>query len=172
MGKAKLDETSTVSGSSEAPRSYVILPSMGLIIIVICCCCSLLFNCQGMSDSLWPRGLQHARHPCPSPSIRICPSSCTLTWCCHPIISSPDTLFSFCLQSFPASESFPMSLFFISGGQSIGVSASASVLPMNIQDWFPLGWTCWISLQSKRLSRVFSNTTVQKHQFFCIQLCL
>ena len=129
MGKAKLDETSTVSGSSEAPRSYVILPSMGLIIIVICCCCSLLFNCQGMSDSLWPRGLQHARYPCPSPSIRICPSSCPLTWCCHPIVSSSDTLFSFCLQSFPASGSFPMSLLFASGGQSIEASASASVFP-------------------------------------------
>ena len=98
--------------------------------------------------------------------LPVCSNSCPLSQWSHPIISSSVIPFSSCLQSFPASGSFPMSQFFTSGGQSIGVSASASVLPMNIQDWFPLGWTGWISLQSKGLSRVFSNTTVQKHQFF------
>ena len=99
-------------------------------------------------------------------------NSCPLSWWCHATILSSVIPFSTCLQSFPASGSFPMSQFFASGSQSIGVSASASVLPMNIQDWFPLGWTGWISLQSKGLSRVFSNTTVQKHQFFNTQLSL
>ena len=99
-------------------------------------------------------------------------NSCSLSWWCHPTISSSVVPFSSLLQSFPASGSFPMSQFFTSSGQSIGVSASASVLPMNIQDWFPLGWTGWISLQSKGLSRVFSNITVQKHQFFGTQLSL
>ena len=99
-------------------------------------------------------------------------NSCPLSWWCHPIISSSVSPFSSCLQSFPASGSFPMSQFFTSCGQSIRVSALASVLPMNIQGWFPLGWTCWISLQSKRLSWVFSNTTAQKHQFFGAQLSL
>ena len=121
-----------------------------------------------MSDSLQPHGLQHARLPCPSPTLRACSNSCPLSWWCHPTISSSVVHFS-CLQSFPASGSFQMSPFFPSGGQSIGVSASALVLPMNIQDWFPLGWTGWISLQSKGLSRVF-NTTVQKHQFFGAKL--
>ena len=102
--------------------------------------------------------------------LRVCSNSSPLSWWCHPTISSSVIIFSSCLQSFPASGSFQMSQFFASGGQRIGVSASASVLPMNIQDWFPLGWTGWISLQSKGLSRVFSNTTVQKHQFFCSQL--
>ena len=115
---------------------------------------------------------QHARLLCPSPSPRACSKSCPLSRWCHPTISSFAVPFSFCSQSFPASESFPMSRFFASGGQSIGVSASALVLPMNIQDWFPLGWTGWISLQSRGLSRVFSNTTVQKHQFFHAQLYL
>ena len=114
-----------------------------------------------MSDSLQPHGLQHARPPCPSPIPGVYSNSCPLTQWCHPTISSSVIPFSPCLQSFPASGSFPMSQFFASGGQSI--SASASVLPMNIQDWFPLGWTGWISLQSKGLARVFSNTTVQKH---------
>ena len=100
------------------------------------------------------------------------PNSCPLSRWCHPTISSSVVPFSSCLQSFPASGSFQMSQLFASGGQSIGVSASASVLPMNIQDWFPLGWTGWISFQSKGLSRVFSNTTVQKHQFFSAQLSL
>ena len=124
-----------------------------------------------MSNSLQrPHGLQHARPPCPSPIPGVYPNSCPLSQWCHPTISSSVVPFTSCLQSFPASGSFPMSQFFPSGGQSIGVSASASVLPMNIQDIFPLGWTGWISLQSKGLSRVFSNTTVQKHQFFSAQL--
>ena len=109
---------------------------------------------------------------CPSPTPKAGSSSCPLSQWCHPTISSSVIPFSSCLQSFPASGSLPMSQFFASDGQSAGVSASASVLPMNIQDWFPLGWTGWISLQSKGLSRVFSNTTVQKHQFFCAQLSL
>ena len=118
-------------------------------------------------------GLQHARLHCPSPSPRVCPSSHPLNQWCHPTISSSSaTLFSFGLQSFPASGSFPMSQFFASGSQTIGVSASASVLPMNIQDWFPVRWTGWISMQFKGLSRVFSNNTVQKHQLFSAQLSL
>jgi len=129
------------------------------------------FSCSVMSDSLWPHGLQHTRLPCPSPTPGACANSCPLSWWYHPTISS-SVPFSSRLQSFPASGSFPMSQFFTSGGQSIGVSASASVLPMNIQDWFPLGLTGLISLQSKGLSRVFSNTTVQKHQFFSAQLSL
>ena len=123
-----------------------------------------------MSDSLQPHGLQHARPSCPSPTPRVYSNSCPLSRWCHPTISPSVIPFSFCPQSFPASGSFPMSQFFTSGGQSIGVSASASVLPMNIQEWFPLGWTDWISLQSKGLSRVFSNITVQKHQFFGTQV--
>ena len=119
-----------------------------------------------VSDSLWPHGLQHIRPPCPSLTPRACSNSCPLCWWCHPTISSSLIPLSFCLQSFPASGSFPVSQFFASGGQSIRALASASVLSMNIQDWFPLGWTGWISLQSNGLSRVFSNTTVQKHQFF------
>ena len=118
-----------------------------------------------MSNSLQPHGLQHTRPPCPSPTLRAYSNSCTLSQWFHTTISSSVIPFSSHLQSFPASGSFPMSQFFASGGQSIGVSASASVLPMNIQDWSPLGWTGWISLQSKGFSRVFSNTTVQKHQF-------
>ena len=125
-----------------------------------------------VSDSLRPPGLQHARPPCPSPTPRVYSNSCPLSQWCHPTISSSVVPFSSCLHSFPASGSFPMSQFFTSGGQIIGASASASVLPMNIQDWFPLGWTHWISFQSKGLSRVFSNTTVQKHQLFGSQLSL
>ena len=117
--------------------------------------------------TLWqPHGQQHAKPPCPSPTPRAYSNSCPLSWWCHPTISSSVIPFSSCLQSFPSSGSFQMSQFFTSGGQSIRVSASASVLPMNIQDWFPLGWTGWISLQSKGLSSIFSNTTVQKDQFF------
>ena len=123
------------------------------------------FSRSVMSDSLWPHGLQHPRPPCPSPTSVDYSNSCLLSWWCHPLISSSVVPFSSHLQSFPVSGSFPMSQLFASGDQSIGVSASASVLPMNIQDWFPLGWTGWISLESKELSRVFSNTTVQKHQF-------
>ena len=110
--------------------------------------------------------MQHTRPPCPSPTPRVYSNSCPLSQWCRPTISSSVIPFFSHLQSFPTSGSFQMSQFFASGGQSIGVSASASVLPMNIQDWFPLGWTGWISLQSKGLSRAFSNTTVQKHQFF------
>ena len=115
-------------------------------------------------------GLQHARPPCPSPTPRAYSNSCPLNPWCHPTISSSVVPFFSCSQSFPASGSFQMSQFFTSGGQSVGVSTSASVLPMNIQDWFPLGWTGWISLLSIGPSRVFSNTTVQKHQFFGAQL--
>ena len=121
---------------------------------------------------LWNNGLQHSKLPCPSPTPRACSDSCPSIQWCHPTISSSVVPFSSYFQSFPASGSFPMSQFFTSGGQSIGVSASASVLAMNIHDWFPLGWTGWISLQSKGLSKVFSNTTVQKHQFFSTQLSL
>ena len=133
-------------------------------------CSSVQFSRSVMSDSLWPHGLQHSRHPCTSPTSGLYSNSCPLSQWCHPIISSSVIPFFSCLQSFPASGSFQMSQFFASGGQSIGVSASTSVLPMNIQNWFPLGWTGWISLQSKGLSKVFSNTTVQKHQFFSAQL--
>ena len=127
---------------------------------------SVQFNCSVVSDSLWPYELQHAGPPCPSPTPRVYPNSCPLSRWCHPAISSFVVPFSSCLQSLPASGSFPMSQLFASGGQNIGVSASASVLLMNTQDWSPLGWTGWISLQSKGLSRGFSNTTVQKLQFF------
>ena len=126
----------------------------------------LLFNCQVMSNSLQPHGLQHTRLPCPSLSPRACSNSCPLSLWCHPNISSSVTPFSFCPQSFPASGSFPMSQLLASGGWSIGVSASASVFPVNIQDWFPLGLIGWISVQSKGLSRVISNTIVQKRKFF------
>ena len=122
-----------------------------------------------MSDSLRPHGLQYTRPPCPSPTPRAHSNSCPSNLRCHPTISSSVIPFSSCLQSFPASGSFQMSQFFAPGGQSIGVSASTSVLPMNIQDWFPLGSTSWISLQSEGLSRVFSNTTVQKHLFLSAQ---
>ena len=131
---------------------------------------SVQFSHSAVSDSLWPHGLQHARLSCPSPTPRACSDSCPLSWWYHQTISSSLVPFSSHLQSFPASGSFQMSQFFTSGGENIGVSALASILPMNIQDWFPLGWTGWISLPSKGLSRVFSNTTVQKNQFFGAQL--
>ena len=118
---------------------------------------SVKFSHSVMSDSLRPHGLQYARLPCPSPTPRVYSNSCSLSRWCHPIISSSVVPFSSHLQSFPASGSFQMSQFFASGGQSIGVSASASILPMNIQDWFPLGWTDWISLQSKGFSKVSFN---------------
>ena len=133
---------------------------------------SVQFSRSIVVDSLWPHELQHARPPCPSPTPRVYPNPCPLNWWCYPNISSSTVPFSSCPQSFPASGSFQMSQLFASGGQSIVVSASTSVLPMNTQDWSPLGWTGWISLQSKGLSRVFSNTTVQKHQFFGAQLSL
>ena len=125
---------------------------------------SVQFSRSVMSNSLQPPGLQNARPPCPSPTPRAYSNSCPLSRWCHPIISSSVVPFSSHLQSFPASGSFQMNQFFASGGQSIGVSASPSILPTNIQDWFPLRWTSWISLQSKGL-KSFSNTTVQKHQF-------
>ena len=133
---------------------------------------SVQFSWSVMSNSLQPHGPQQARPPCPSPTPGIHSNSCPLSWWCHPTISSSVYPFSSCLKSFPASGSFPMSQFFSSGGQSIRISTSASFPPMNSQDWLPLGWTGWISLQSKGLSRVFSNTTVQKHQFFRAQLSL
>ena len=123
---------------------------------------SVQFSRSVVSDSLRPHGLQHARPPCPSPTPRVYSNSCPLSQWCHPTISSSVVLFSSCLQSFPVSGSFQVSQFCVSGGQNIGVSASISVLPMNTQDWIPLGWTGWISLESEGLSRVFSNTAVQK----------
>ena len=126
----------------------------------------LLFSGSVMSDSLWPHGLQHTMLPCPSLSLGVCSNSCPLSWWCHLIISSSVALFFSCPPSFPVSGCFPMSQFFTSGGRSIGASALASVLPMNIQGWLPSGLTCLISLLSEGFSRVFYNTTVQKHQFF------
>ena len=133
--------------------------------------CSIQFNHSVVSNSFQPHEPQHARPPCPSPTPGAHPNSCPLSRWCHPKISSSVIPFSSCPQSFSASGSFPMNQLFASGGQSIRVLASTSVLPMNTQDWSPLGWTCWTFLQSKGLSRVFSNTTVQKHQF-CAQLSL
>ena len=126
----------------------------------------LLFSPSVVSDSLWPHGLQHARLPCPLPTPGVCSNSCPLNRWCHPTISSSVVPFSSCPQSFPALGSFPVSWLFALGGQSTGTSASASVLPVDIQGWFPSGLTGLISLQSKGLSRVFSSTTVQKHQLF------
>jgi len=125
---------------------------------------SVVQSCPSLCD------LQHTRLPCPSPNPRACSNSRPSSQWCHPTILSSVVTFSSCPQSFPASGSSPMRQFFASGGQNIGVSASASVFPMNIQDWFPLGWTGWISLLSKGLSRVFASTSVQKHQFFGAQL--
>ena len=138
------------------------------VIIILHCCCSIAQLCP----TLQPHGLRHTRLSCPSQSPRACWNSCPFSQWCYPTISSSIIPFSSCLQSFPASASFLINLLFASGGQSIGASASASVLPMNIQDWFPLGLTGLISLQSKGLSRVFSNTTVQKNKFFGAQLSL
>ena len=133
------------------------------------------FNHSAMSNSLQPYGLQHTRLPCPSPTSRGCSNSCQSSWWCHPITLSSIIPFSSCLQSFWASGSFQINhffFFFASGDQSIGVPASTSVIPMNTQDWFPLGWTGWISLQFKGPSRIFSNTSVQKHQHFSTQLIM
>ena len=134
-----------------------------------CCCCSVAKSFLTLCD---PQGLQHMRPPCPSSSPRVFPSSCPLNWWCYPTISSSVALFSSCLQSFPSSGSFPVNQLFVSGGRSIGASASASVLPMNIQGWFPLGLTGLINLQSKGLSKVFSNTTsvCWPSAFFIVQL--
>ena len=131
---------------------------------------SVQFSRSVVSDTLWPHELQHARPPCPSPTPGVRSNSHPSSPWCHPAISSSVVPFSSCPQSFPASESFPMSQLFAWGGQSIGVPALASFLPKNTQDWSPLEWTGWISLQSKGLPRVFSNTTVQKHQFFSAHL--
>ena len=133
--------------------------------------CYIQFSSVAQSrPTLRPDEPQHARPPCPSPTPGVHPNPCPLSRWCHPTISSSVVPFSSCLQSFPASGSFQMSQLFTSGGQNIAVSASTSVLPMNTQDWSPLGWTGWISLQSKGLSRVFSNTTVQKQQFLSLSI--
>ena len=155
------DYTLKVSPNNYLPKAPFQMSSLGIVV--------QLLSCVWLP---WTHGLQHARLPFSSTSPRTCSNSCTLSWWCHPTISSSVIPFSSYLQSFPASGSFLMSLLFTSRGQGIGASASASVLPMNIQGWFPLGLTVWISLQSKTLSRVFSNTTVQKHQFFAAQLSL
>ena len=149
---------------------YIMKWTLKLFNIFITFFSSVHFSHSVVSDSLQPHELQNARPPCPSPTPGVHTNSCPSSWWCHPAISSSVVRFSSCPQSLPASESFPMNQLFAWGGQSIGVSASASVLPMNTQGWSPLEWTCWISLQSKGLSRVFSNTTVQKHQFFSTQL--
>ena len=141
--------------------------SMPGLFINICYIYSVQFSHSVMSDSLQPHEQQHTRPSRPSPTPGVHPNPCPLSWWCHPTISS--SVIPFCAQSLPASGSFQMSQFFASGGQRIGVSASTSVLPMNTKDWSPLGWSGCISLQSKGLSRVFSNTTVQKHQFFSAQ---
>ena len=133
---------------------------------------SVQFSCSVISDSLQAHGLQHARPPCPSPTPRVYSNSCPLSWSSHATISPSVIPFSSCLQCFAAPGSLQMSQFFALGGQCIKVSASASVLPINIQDLLPLGWTGWISLQSKGLPRVFSTTTVEKHQFFSAWLSL
>ena len=130
---------------------------------------SVQFSRSVVSDSLWSHGLQHTRPLCPSLSPRVCSDSCSSSLWCYPTISFSVAPFSSCLQSFPALGSFPMSRLFASGGQSTGASASASVLPMNFQGWFPVGLTGWISLQSKGLLRVFYKTAVWKHQFFNAQ---
>ena len=130
------------------------------------------FSHSDVSNSLQSHELQHTRSPYPSPTPGVHSNPCPSSQWCHPTISSSVVPFSSCPQSFPASGSFPVSQLFTSGGQGIGVSASTSVFPMNTRDWSLLGWTCWNSLQSKGLSRVLSNTTVQKHQFFGAQLSL
>ena len=141
-------------------------------IMLSVCSYSVQFSHSVVSNSLQPHGLQHTMLSCPSPTPGAYSNSCPLCWWCHPPISSSVVSFSSLLHSFPASGPFPMSQLFASGGQSIGVSALASALPMNTKDWFPLGLTGWLSLQSKGLPRVFSNTTVQKHEFFSAQLSL
>ena len=154
------------------PESLSFLPmlSFRMTVMFLIGLSSVQFSRSVMSDSLWPHGLQHARLPCPLPTPGACSNSCPSSQWYHPTISSSVVSFSSCLWSFPASGSFPVSQFFESSGQSTG--ASALVLPMTIQDWFPLGWTGWISLLCKGLSKVFSNTTVLKHQFFGTQLSL
>ena len=152
--------------------SFYLYSSSERQIIIKCKSKMLLFSLSMMSRSFWPHGLQHARLPHPTPSPGVCSNSCPSGQWCHQTISSSDIPFSSCLLSFPASESFPKNKLFTSGGQSIRASASVSVLPMSIQDWSPLGWTGLISLQTKGPPRIFSNTTVQKHQFFGAQSSL
>ena len=156
---------------SRSPREMSIISDMQITSSL-----SVQFSSVQSFSRVWlfetPWTVWHARPPCPSPTPGVYPNPCPLSWWCHPTISSSVIPFSCRLQSFATPGSFQMSQLFTSGGQSIGVSASASVLPMNTQDWSPLGWTGWISLQSKGLSRVFSNTTIQKHQFFSAQLFL
>ena len=156
---------------------YLVLPihrsiyqALNICICLIIIISSVQFSRSVVSDSLWPHEPQHARPPCPSPTPGAYSNSYPLSWWYYPTTSTSVIPFSTCLQSFLASGSFQMSQLFASGGQSIGVSASTSVFPMYIQDWLPLGWTGWISLQSKGLSRVFSNTIAQKHKFFSSQL--
>ena len=148
------------------PRHFAFFANLSFLLF------SVQFSRSVVSNSLQPHGLEHARPPCPSPTPGVYSNSCPSSRWCHLTTSSSIVPFSSCLQSFPASGSFQMTQLFSSDGQSIGVSASTSVLPVNTQDWFPLGWTGWISLQSKGLPRVFSNTTVQKHQFFSAQFSL
>ena len=155
-----------------SPKVSEYVTGLNLNFTFLNCHWALQFSNSVVSDSSRPRGLQHAKLPCPSPTPRACSNSCPLSRWCHPTISSSVVPFSSCLQSFPASGSFPVSQFFTSGSQSIKVSASASVLPMNSQDWFPLELIGFISLQSKWLSRVCSKIVVQKHQFFSAQLSL
>ena len=156
---------------TQSSATWTSFPLEGLCNPVTQLFSSVQFSCSVVSNSLWPHELQHATPPCPSPTPGVHSNSRPLNWWCRPTISSSGIPFSSFPQYFPASESFQMSQF-ASGGQIIGVSASTSVLPMNTQDWSPLEWTGWIFLQSKGLSRVFSNTTVQKHQFFSTQLSL
>ena len=151
---------------------YMVNFDLALVIMLYYVGKMVQFSHSVVSDSLWSHELQQARAPCPSPTPGTCSKSCPSSWWCHPTISSCVVPFFSCCQSFPASGSFQMNQPSTSGGQTIGVSASASVLSMNIQHWFPFGWTGWISLQSKGLSRVSSSTTVQKHQFFSTQLSL
>ena len=162
--------------SLKSSHSHLLSQSPKVCSLYLClfCCLayqfsSVQFSCSVVSDSLWPHELQHAGPPCPSPTPGVHPNPFPWSPWHHPTISSSVVPFSSCPQSFPASGSYQMSQLFTSGGQRIGVSASISVLPMNTQDWSLLGCTGWISLKSKGLSRVFSNTTVQKHQFFGTQ---
>ena len=154
----------------ESSQRRWVAPGAWTIGEVVVCISSVQFSHLVVSDFLQPHESQHTRPPCPSPTPGVHSNPCPLSQWCHPAISSSVIPFSSCPQSLPASGSFPTSQLFAWGGQSIGVSALASVLPMNTQDWSPLGWTGWTSLQSKGLSRIFSNTTVQKHQFFGTQL--
>ena len=164
-------ELENFDGSKSIQHSYTVALLFYHFYLWIKKCHLLQFSHSVMSDSLWSHGLQHARPPCPSQTLRVDSKLCPLNGWCHPAISPSVIPFSH-LQSFPTSGCFQMSQFLAPGGQNNGVSALASVLPMNIQDWFPLGWTSLNSLLSKGHSRIFSNTTVQKHQFFSAQLSL